>query len=176
MSTHVIQEESRDASATLGGKFLTFKLGAEEFGLEIVKVQEIIGLQNITALPMTKDYVRGVINLRGHIIPTIELRTRFQMESKEDTERTCIIVVEMGHAEKITQFGIIVDEVAEVLEIPSNCIQISDEISEGLRTEFLLGLGVIDEQVKLLLDIEKVITAKDIETLAKMSKEANQQN
>lgn len=139
------------------GLYLTFALGPEEFGLEILKVKEIIGYQDITSVPQTPAEVKGVINLRGQVIPIIDLRTRFGMPEKEVTEQTCIIVVEVELAGNDTQVGIIVDNVSEVLDIQEAQIEPSPEFGNQVNTDFILGMGKIGENVKILLDIDQVL-------------------
>ena len=158
------QEIKRDL-AHLAGKFLTFKLGEEEYGLEIVKVQEIIGLMPITRVPQMPEYVRGVINLRGRIIPTVELRAKFHMPRIEDTERTCIIVVEVMYHKGKVNIGILVDEVAEVLNVAADQIDEAPEFGTHVSTDFMLGMGIVNEDVKILLDIDKVLTTEEVDTV-----------
>ncbi len=139
------------------GKYLTFALGAEEYGLEILKVREIIGYQPITAVPSTPAHVQGVINLRGQVIPIMDLRMKFGMEQAEVTEQTCIIVVETELAGRCVQTGIIVDRVMEVLYIEAEQIQPAPEVCCNGQTNFILGMGKVGEAVKILLDIGKVL-------------------
>ena len=141
------------------GKYLTFGLGQEEYGLEILKVREIIGYMDITSVPQTPDYVMGVINLRGQVIPVVNLRLKFGMGSIDRTEETCIIVVEIDQEDQQISTGIIVDRVSEVLDISSQDIQESPEFGSKVDTEFILGMGKIGDTVKILLDIDKVISS-----------------
>ena len=168
--TEAMQTAQTANLAHLAGKYLTFKLDQEEYGLEIMKVQEIIGMMPITKVPRVPEYVRGVINLRGRIIPTIELRAKFNLDSVEDTEKTCIIVVEVMTPHGKINVGIIVDEVAEVLDVAADEIDNAPEFGTSLNTDFILGVGVVKGEVKILLDIDKVLTTQDtrvIESLAK---------
>lgn len=151
--------------AHLAGKYLTFMLDKEEYGLEIIKVQEIIGLMPITKVPRVPDYMRGVINLRGRIIPTIDLRAKFGLDSVEDTNRTCIIVVEVMSAKGNINVGIIVDQVAEVLDVAAGEIDHAPEFGTSLNTEFILAVGIVKGAVKILLDIDKVLTAEDVQVV-----------
>ena len=141
------------------GKYLTFALGQEEYGLEILKVREIIGYMDITSVPQTPDYVMGVINLRGQVIPVVNLRLKFGMGSIDRTKETCIIVVEIDREDQQISTGIIVDRVSEVLDISSQDIQESPEFGSKVDTEFILGMGKIGDTVKILLDIDKVISS-----------------
>ena len=158
-------QEVREELAHLAGKYLTFKLAEEEYGLEIIKVQEIIGLMPITKVPRVPEYMRGVINLRGRIIPTIDLRSKFGLPTVEDTDKTCIIVVEVMSTKGKVNVGIIVDQVAEVLDVAANEIDHAPEFGTALRTDFILGVGIVKGDVKILLDIDKVLTSEEIATV-----------
>ncbi len=139
------------------GKYLTFKLGGEEYGLEIIKVREIIGLMDITEVPKIPHYFRGIINLRGQVIPVMELRLKFGMEITEDTEQTCVIVVEVNSGGKSVSTGLLVDSVSEVLDISGDQIEDAPSFGSDIDTDYILGIGKIGEMVKILLDIDKVI-------------------
>jgi purine-binding chemotaxis protein CheW len=147
------------------GKYLTFKLGSEEFGLEILKVQEIIQMQAITRVPRTPEFVRGVINLRGKVIPVVDLRLKFGMDHVEDTEKTCIVVVQIRNATSVVVMGTIIDEVREVLDIPEASIEDTPSFGASIDTEFILGMGKIGQNVKILLDIDKVLSSQEIQHL-----------
>jgi purine-binding chemotaxis protein CheW len=143
------------------GKYLTFALGPEEYGLEILKVREIIGYMEITAVPQTPGHVKGVINLRGQVIPVIDLRSKFGMETAEITEESCIIVVEISHDKRKFNTGIIVDHVQEVLDIDGQDIEDSPQFG-SVNTDFILGMGKIGDTVKILLDIDKVLAGENL--------------
>ena len=143
------------------GKYLTFALGQEEYGLEILKVREIIGYMEITAVPQTPAYVKGVINLRGQVIPVIDLRAKFGMETTEITEETCIIVVEAGQDGRSFSTGIVVDHVEEVLDIAGEDIEEAPQFGSAVNTDFILGMGKIGDSVKILLDIDMVLAGDD---------------
>ena len=153
-------------------KFLTFCLGQEEYGVEILRVREIIGIIGITPLPQMPVYVKGVINLRGKIIPVIELRTKFALPSIEYTEATCVIVVEVSENNDSDHFqmGVIVDSVSEVLDIDRDDIEPAPRFGSALKTEYILGMGKISdddqEKVIILLDIDKVMTQEDLASLS----------
>lgn len=153
-------------SSNLEGKYLTFALGQEEFGIEILKVREIFGYMDITAIPRTPDFVKGVINLRGQVIPVIDLRLKFDMPEAEVTEQTCIIDVEATHGERHFQTGIIVDSVSEVLDIAAESIEESPQFGSSVNTEFILGMGKVADSVKILLDIDKVLESECLANLA----------
>ena len=141
------------------GKYLTFGLGSEEYGLEILKVKEIIGIMNITYVPKTPKYVKGVINLRGKVIPVIDLRLKFSMDVMEYNDRTCIIVVDIADKTvKKTIMGIVVDSVSEVLNIKGEEIEDTPTFGVRLDTDYILGMAKVKGAVKILLDIDKVLT------------------
>jgi len=139
------------------GKYLTFKLAAEEYGLEILRVREIIGLMDITEVPQTPYYIRGIINLRGSVIPVMDLRLKFGMETTADTDQTCVIVVEINSGDKSIATGLVVDSVSEVLDIAGDQIEDSPSFGSDIDTDYILGIGKIGEMVKILLNIDKVL-------------------
>lgn len=149
----------------LAGKYLTFKLALEEYGLEILKVQEIIQMQSVTRVPRTPDYVRGVINLRGKVIPVIDLRKKFSLDTCIDTEKTCIIVVQIDNSDKLVVMGIIIDEVKEVLDIKAGDIENTPSFGANISTDFILGMGKVNGNVKILLDIDKVLSIQELSTI-----------
>ena len=150
----------------LAGKYLTFKLVDEEYGLEILKVREIIGMMAITSLPRTPPFVRGVINLRGKVIPVIDLRKKFDMETTGDTDMTCIIVVEVVSKSSSIQIGILVDSVSEVLDIRGEDIEDAPSFGTNIDTAFILGMAKAKGAVKILLNIEKVLSPAELENVA----------
>jgi purine-binding chemotaxis protein CheW len=139
------------------GKYLTFALANEEYGLGILKVREIIGYMAITAVPQTPMHVKGVINLRGQVIPVVDLRAKFGMMETEVTEQTCIIVVEIDQGDHRFSTGIVVDHVQEVLDIREADIEAAPQFGSSVNTDFILGMGKIGDSVKILLDIDKVL-------------------
>jgi purine-binding chemotaxis protein CheW len=145
-------------------KFLSFCLGDEEYGLEILRVREIIGIIDITPLPQTPPYVKGVINLRGKIIPVIELRTKFGMNSVPYTEETCVIVVEVSdqESEEEYQVGVIVDTVSEVLDITPDQIEPAPKFGGSLSTDYIMGMGKVKDKVFILLDTGRVLKHDDL--------------
>ncbi|UCE59303.1 MAG: purine-binding chemotaxis protein CheW [Phycisphaerales bacterium] len=144
----IIQEE---------GKHLTFKLADEEYGVEILKVREIIGVMDITAVPKMPVYMKGVINLRGKVIPVVDLRLKFNLNEIEHTEQTCVIVVDVGK-----EVGIIVDTVSEVLDIAADHIDPPPQMGASVDTTFIVGMGKVGDDVKILLDIDKVLTTDEL--------------
>ncbi|MGV3709528.1 MAG: chemotaxis protein CheW [Gemmatimonas sp.] len=149
------------------GKYLTFFLAEEEYGLEILKVSEIIGMQAITRVPRTPPHIRGVINLRGKVIPITDLRVKFGMVASAEQE-TCIIVVQVQGV----QTGIVVDRVSEVVALAEDDVADAPEFAEGVQTELLLGIGKAGDRVRLLLDIDKVLTAHESAHIADTAKAA----
>lgn len=150
--------ENSNAVMTRAGKYLTFDLKGEIYGVGILKVQEIIGMMSVTRIPRTPDFIRGVINLRGKVIPVIDLRLKFGMEAKEDTERTCIIVVQFqGPTDRMTM-GVIVDEVSEVINIEGAQIEDAPSFGAGVNTDFILGIGKINQKVVILIDVDQVLS------------------
>ncbi len=149
------------------GKYLTFTLAGEEYGIGILKIKEIIGMMPITSVPQTPDFVKGVINLRGKVIPILDLRLRFGMEEMEYTERTCIIVVEIQSQTGTIMIGIVVDSVSEVLNIKGEVIEDTPTFGASLNTDYILGMAKIEGGVKILLDIDKVLSAGDLAELEK---------
>ncbi len=145
-----------------GGKYLTFALGEEEYGLAILKVREIIKIMAITAVPRTPHHVKGVINLRGQVISVVDLRAKFGMPEVERTVQTCIIVVDIRHGDRKVNTGIIVDRVSEVLNVLDDHIEDAPSFDAGVDSDFILGMGKIGNTVKILLDIDKVLGADDI--------------
>jgi len=147
------------------GKYLTFSLAGEEYGIGILKVKEIIGLMAITPVPRTPDFVKGVINLRGKVIPVVDLRLKFGMPGEESTERTCIIVVEIFSCGNKIAMGIVVDSVSEVLNIKVAEIEDTPSFGSKLNTDYILGMAKAGQSVKILLDIDKVMSSEEISNL-----------
>lgn len=136
-----------------GGKFLSFFLGDEEYAIEILKVQEIIGLMSITPVPKMPDYIRGVLNLRGKIVPIMDLRMRFNFKAIEDTEETCIIVLQ----DEDYQMGVVVDKVSEVADIESNQIEEVPSVGVAGKSDFLSGIGKVKDSVRMIVDVHEVL-------------------
>ncbi|MCK5100861.1 MAG: purine-binding chemotaxis protein CheW [Desulfobacteraceae bacterium] len=149
------------------GKYLTFSLEDEEYGIGILKVKEIIGMMPITSVPRTPEYVKGVINLRGKVIPVIDLRLKFDLESIEYTERTCIIVVEIDSEASTVLIGIVVDAVSEVINIKEEEIEETPTFGTKLNTDYILGMAKMEGGVKILLNIDKVLSSEEIADLEK---------
>ena len=153
-----LEEEIED---TQEGKYLTFSLGNEEYGIEIRNVTEIIGIQNVTDLPDMPAFVKGVINLRGKVIPVFDVRLRFGFEERDYDERTCIIVVTI----KEMAVGLIVDAVSEVIDIPAKEIEPSPKVNKGEASRFIQALGKVQNDVKILLDVENLLFDRELEKI-----------
>ena len=173
MSNEATLEQVNKALLDKAGKYLTFALGKEQYGLEILKVREIIGYMDITAVPQTPGHVKGVINLRGQVIPVIELRAKFGMETAEITEQTCIIVCEIQSGNRNFSTGIVVDNVEEVLDIDGQDIEEAPQFGSNVDTNFILGMGKIGDTVKILLDIDKVLAGEDFSGLTSSLEDAS---
>ncbi len=159
---------SDEQKVSRAGKYLTFNLGPEEYGIEILKVVEIIGLMKITAVPRTPDYVRGIINLRGTIHPVIDLRTKFNMESIDDTQETCIIVLEIEKDGQSEQIGVVVDNVKEVQDIADQEIEDSPSLGHDVDTKFIKGMANVKDKVVILLNVEKIFSESDLKEVAQV--------
>jgi len=156
----------RTEKSSLEGKFLTVVLSSEEYGIEILKVREIIGLMDITSVPQTPDYMKGVINLRGKVIPVIDLRMKFSMPEEEHTQETCVIVVEVNS----TSIGIIVDSVSEVSDIAGEEIENAPKFGQDIDTSFIMGLGKVKDKIVILLDIDSVLSSEELEMVGELTK------
>ena len=165
-SAKTIDQAVKEATIKTG-KYLTFNLAKEDYGIGILKIKEIIGMMPITSIPRTPEFVKGVINLRGKVIPVIDLRLKFDMEKMAYTDRTCIIVVEIDTDETTVLIGIVVDSVSEVLNIQENEIEETPAFGTRLNTEYILGMAKMEGNVKILLDIDRVMRIEEIETLNK---------
>lgn len=144
-------------------KFLTFALAGEEYGISIMKIKEIIGMMQVTVLPQTPDYVKGVINLRGKVIPIIDLRCKFNLEQVEPSERTCIIVIESENDDQTqTLVGLIIDAVSEVINLKGDEVEPAPTMQSNLNEQLILGLAKCESGVKILLDIDKVINHDEL--------------
>jgi purine-binding chemotaxis protein CheW len=165
MSTAIASPRSSVSAAegdTRAGKYLTFHLDREEFGIRVLQVREIMGLLDITAVPQTPHHVKGVINLRGKVIPVLCLRSKFGIPEAEYTARTCIIVVQVQGPAGLMQVGIIVDAVSEVLNVVPGEIEDTPDFGGGMPTPYLLGMAKIKDKVKILLDIDQVVGTQEI--------------
>ncbi len=150
------EQEVIEQEDTQKGRYLTFNLGKESYGIEISYVTEIIGIQPITQVPELPDYIRGIINLRGKIIPVMDVRLRFRKDFKEYSDRTCVIVIDIMEL----SIGLIVDSVSEVISIPETEIVPPPEFNHG-GNKYVKGIGKVHGEVKLLLDCNKLLNEED---------------
>ena len=165
MESSVIAANKRAAAGQAGarpGKYLVFELNGEECCIQVLKVREILGVQDVTTVPHTPAYVRGVINLRGKVIPVVDLRLRFGLPEVEYTQRTCIIVVQVEKNAHKMPMGIVVDSVAEVLNITAADVEDTPNFCQGVVAPYLLGMAKVKGRVKLLLDIDEVMTGQEL--------------
>ncbi len=158
-------ESAATQTDSRAGKYLTFHLANEEFGIRVLKVREIMGLQEITAVPQTPNHVKGVINLRGKIVPVIDLRLKFGLPAAEYTQRTCIIVTQVQGESSTVLMGIVVDGVSEVLNLSPSEIEDTPEFGEEISGRYLLGMAKVKGKVKILLDIDRVLSTQEIHSL-----------
>ena len=150
------------------GKYLAFNLGAEEFGIQVLKVREIMGIQEITAVPHTPTHTKGVMNLRGKVIPVVDLRLKFSMAEAEYTQRTCIIVTEVEGESGTMLIGAVVDGVSEVLNLRLADIEDTPDFGGEVATSGLLGMAKVKGKVKILLDIDRIMTHQDLQDLGQL--------
>jgi purine-binding chemotaxis protein CheW len=163
--TEILDEVMETTEDTQKGKFLTFSIGREDYGIEIKFVTEIIGIQDITEVPELPDYVKGIINLRGKIIPVIDVRIRFKKEPKEYNDRTCIVVIDI----KETFVGLIVDNVAEVINIEDSNIVPPPDIKTGFHNKYVKGIGKVGSEVKLLLNCDKLLNDDELNKVCQIA-------
>jgi purine-binding chemotaxis protein CheW len=168
MSTAIAANEPGLTAQTdaRAGKYLTFQLAQEEFGIRVLKVREIMGLQEITAVPQTPAHVKGVINLRGKVVPLVDLRLKFGMPAAEYTTRTCIIVTQVRAESGPVLIGIVVDGVSEVLSLTGQEIEDTPDFGRDVSSEYLLGMAKSKGKVKILLDIDKVLSSQEVGSLS----------
>lgn len=166
MSSTDLVINKEEVALAKAGKYLIFHLD-EEYGVEILKVQEIIGMQSVTTVPNMPHFIKGIINLRGKIIPVVDLRLKFKMEEKKYTERTCIIIIQVVKEGKEKTLGIIVDEVSEVENIEQSNIEPTPSFGSNIANEYILGIGKSGDRVVMLLNIDKVFSDQEINTITK---------
>lgn len=162
-------KKSQNSMDSLAGKYLTFELAPEIYGIEILKVQEIIGMMNVTRVPKLPDFIKGVINLRGKVIPVIDLRLKFSLDIAEITDKTCIIVVQVARENTQTVMGLIVDEVSEVLDIKAEELEAAPTFGTAMSTDFLLGIGKVDEKVIMLINVDQVLSIEELSKIAQVA-------
>jgi purine-binding chemotaxis protein CheW len=160
--------QETEESVGLAGKYLTFELDQEEYGIGILQIKEIIGMMPITALPRTPSFIKGVINLRGRVIPITDLRMKFGLDTADYTERTCIIVVEIHYHSRSLTMGLVVDAVSEVANIKGEDIEKTPSFGTALQTEYIQGMAKMAGGVKILLDIDCVLTGEQLDYLTEV--------
>jgi purine-binding chemotaxis protein CheW len=165
MQSAVMEPPAAVKTDARAGKYLTFGLGKEEFAIQVMRVREIMGVQEITAVPQTPECVKGVINLRGKVIPVVDLRLKFGMPPQAYTQRTCIIVVQIEHDDARLLTGVVVDEVSEVVTLQSGDIEDTPDFGRGAAVPYLLGMAKLKGKVKILLDINRVMSDSDVRGL-----------
>lgn len=163
MANNITQEMIEQEEDTQKDKFLTFSLGSEFYGIEIMYVTEIIGIQVITEVPELPEYIKGIINLRGKIIPVMDVRLRFKKQSREYNDRTCVVVVDMNGM----FVGLIVDSVSEVISIPEQDIVPPPKLS-AVSNRYIKGIGKVGNEVKLILDCNKLLNEDEVESLSNL--------
>ena len=160
-----MDDDLYDDEDTQKDKYLTFHIGTEDYGISIAYVTEIIGIQSITEIPEMPDFIKGVINLRGKVIPVMDVRTRFKLSPREYDERTCIIVVEIDD----TSVGLVVDAVNEVADIPEDQVEAPPK-SKRKGGSYIQGIGKIDKEVKILLDVNRILYDEELESITETAK------
>ena len=160
-----LDDDLYDDEDTQKDKYLTFHIGTEDYGISIAYVTEIIGIQSITEIPEMPDFIKGVINLRGKVIPVMDVRTRFKLSPREYDERTCIIVVEIDD----TSVGLVVDAVNEVADIPEDQVEAPPK-SKRKGGSYIQGIGKIDKEVKILLDVNRILYDEELESITETAK------
>ena len=150
-----------NTSGTAGGEFLTFTLGAEEYGMDILKVQEIRGYDSVTAIANTPAFIKGVINLRGIIVPIVDLRIKFNLGKVDYDQFTVVIILNLG----TRVVGVVVDSVSDVLTLTPDQIKAAPTLSTALDTRYIMGLGTVDQRMLILVDIEKLMSSRDMELM-----------
>jgi purine-binding chemotaxis protein CheW len=155
----MVSELNSSVSNVAGGEFLTFTLGAEEYGMDILKVQEIRGYDAVTAIANTPPFIKGVINLRGIIVPIVDLRIKFNLGKIDYDQFTVVIILNLG----TRVVGVVVDSVSDVLTLTHEQIKAAPTLSTGLDTRYIIGLGTVEDRMLILVDIEKLMTSRDME-------------
>ncbi len=166
MNNATFEKPAQSLGQTLAGKYLTFRLGDESYGIGVLKIREIIQLAAVTAVPQLPDYIKGVINLRGKVIPVVDLRTKFGLAAAVPADRACTVVVQVELAAgRPALMGLIVDGVEEVASVSASEIEATPDFGTSLDTTYILGMAKVKGAVKSLLDIDRVVSAETIELL-----------
>ena len=157
----ILDDDLYDEEDTQKDKYLTFHLAGEDYGIDIAFVTEIIGIQKITEVPDMPDFVKGVINLRGKVIPVMDVRLRFKLSERAYDERTCIVVVDINS----TAVGLVVDQVNEVADIPEKDVEPPPRTTKGTSSRYLKGMGKVDDEVRILLNVDKLLYDEELDQL-----------
>lgn len=177
MSTAINNESTgsdNDVSSSLVHQFLTFILNGEEYGIGILHIREIIEYNHMTIVPLMPDFIEGVINLRGNVVPVVNLARRFGHEAQAVGKRTSIVVIDIkDNDDESVEVGIVVDVVNEVIELTSTDIAAAPAFGTKIRTDFIKGMGKVDDKLMILLDVDHVLSLKEISTIASMSGDTN---
>ena len=169
-----VSKESRASAALqiLAGQYLTFDLSGERYGIPVLKIREIIQMMDVTRVPRTPSFVRGVVNLRGKVIPVIDARLVFGLESAADTQATCVIVTEVRRGDHDLVLGMIVDQVTEVTDIAAAAIEPAPDLGAQINTEFISGMGKVEKHVVILLDVDRVLALEEIALVDEVASDA----
>lgn len=165
----VLSKEKTPAEAEQN-QYLTFMLGDEMFAIGILSIREIIEYGVVTGVPMAPPFIRGVLNLRGAVVPVLDLAVRFERKPKENTKRTCIVIVEIESAKGSQEMGVVVDAVSEVLEIASGNIEPPPEFGTLIRNDFIQGMGKIDGKFVIVLDLNRILSMDEVSVIANIRK------
>ncbi len=165
MTAALVTQSDAAKADVRAGKYLVFHLDKEEFAIQVQKVREIMGVQDITQVPQTPLHVKGVINLRGKVIPVVDLRLKFGMEAAEYTHRTCIVVVQVASGQSTMLMGVVVDGVAEVAQVAAADVEDTPSFGQDVTVPYVMGLAKLKGKVKILLDIDQVMTARELARL-----------
>jgi len=163
--------ENTRRKAMTGMRFLSFVLHDEEYCIEILKIKEIMGMADITMIPQTPSFIKGVINLRGRIIPIVDLRLKFSLTEKDYSDRTCIIIVELSYEGELTLMGVVVDTIQEVVNIPEEKIAKVPYINAKIKSEYIRGIAEVGDRIKIVLDITKVLTDEEFVMIKELDRE-----
>lgn len=172
MNTNASRQLAIAAAASEPAQFLTFLLGDEVFAIDILSIKEIIEFRNLTTVPLMPECVRGVLNLRGAVVPVLDLQARFSRPVSEVGKRTCIVIVELSSVHGRQVIGVLVDAVNEVLEIPDEAIASAPAFGSRIRSDFIRGIGKVDEKFVILLDVDQVFSVDELAALVDASADA----
>lgn len=161
MNMETMTNSSKKQVESAAGEYLTFVLGGEEYGIEILKVQEIRGYDTVTKIANTPSFIKGVINLRGRIVPIVDLRIKFNLENKQYDEFTVVIILNL----RGRVVGIVVDGVSDVMDLPAEHIREVPDLVSNIDTQYILGLGSVEERMLILIDIEKLMNSQEMDLI-----------